>query len=254
MRIASTLALAGVLLSPRAASAQRPQIRHVVSLIDATSDEWVSTQLTIASDDIVIVTAPGTIIAGGKTGPVDAAGVKPGGSITTGFGVLEYRIGESAAKPVGTSALLPRGLRGELKFHVKDDRYDDNMGKFQVDVIVIPSSEIPPAGFDPVATGASLTNSAARIAAIDYLTQLRTFEEVFFVDHANYTDKVSDMRGLSLPEGVTVKSLTTSKNGTAWSTIITSAKLAGVQCAMAVNTPNPVDAKAGEGEPICQAK
>ena len=251
----STLAAAVVICGSMTATAQQSRIRHVVVSVAATNDEWTTTGLTIGGDDIVIVSAHGTINVGGMIGEVDASGARPGSSSSTGSGVLEYKVGVSAGKPAGAFALLRGDLRGELKFRVKDNRYDDNSGAFEVEVVVIPQSAIPPATRVGDEMPADLTNPAVRVEQIkikSYLSSLLTAQETFFTDSNRYTNKLSELSRPASPEGSSIKMLTASRNS--WSVIVTSIHLPGIECGVAVAMVNPIDRSAGEGEPVCKSK
>src|SRR5690348_7233522 len=129
--------LVGVPMATLKLSAQSTPIRHVVVSVASTNDEWTTTGLSVGPKDMIIVNAPGTVKVGQATGEVDAAGAKPGSRSSTGYGVLEFKVGVSAGKPSGVFSLLRPDGTGELKFRVKDTRYDDNAGAFEVDVVVI---------------------------------------------------------------------------------------------------------------------
>lgn len=136
----------GVFLGVPSARAQTaPVIHHVVVTIAATNDEWTTTGLTIAAGDMVIVRAPGYINIGGMAGEKDASGVGRGSTVAGPNGSLEYKVGVGAGKLAGKFNLHVVEESGELKFRVRDSDYRDNKGQFEVDVVVLPPSAIPPA-------------------------------------------------------------------------------------------------------------
>ena len=93
-----------------------------------------------------------------------------------------------------------------------------------------------------------------RTLMIATLTELRTAEEVFFVDHNGYTDRIADMaQSFTVPDGVKIDSLVVSPDKNSWSAIATSTHVSNVRCGVAVGKlANPVGKNAGEGEPICK--
>jgi hypothetical protein len=143
------LSVAGLLLTFSAttlpAQPSGSGIRHVLVTVAATNDEWTPSGLTVSAGDMVIVRAPGYIQIGGMSGERDAAGYGHNGTTATPNGSLEYKVGVSAGKPAGKFDVHVVDDSGELKFRVRDSDYRDNRGQFEVDVIVLPPSSIPPA-------------------------------------------------------------------------------------------------------------
>ena len=245
--------LALLLLTVGVADGQQvqPKIRHIVVSVVATNDEWTTTGLNVDTDDMILVTAAGRITVGSMTGQVDAAGSP------SGYGLLEYKVGVGAGKPAGKGGLLTAPARGELKFRVKDTRYDDNAGAFEVDVIVVPQVVIPAATRVGDMPQQDAVSAAANDLAKAIITEMKTWlrdmvstEETFFSDSARYTNKLSQLN-TKLPQGVTLKSLNTPTKDS-WTAVVTHVRMPTVQCAIAVNAKNPVVPTAGEGEPSCK--
>jgi type IV pilus assembly protein PilA len=98
------------------------------------------------------------------------------------------------------------------------------------------------------------TKGKAYIAAMKSdLRNLVTAEESFFSDSTRYTtyDTSVGMLKFKPSSGVNVPAITT---GTGyWSATITHTQLPTTfSCGVAVNTTNPTNVKAGEGEPVCK--
>jgi type IV pilus assembly protein PilA len=85
--------------------------------------------------------------------------------------------------------------------------------------------------------------------AISDLVSLRTAEETFFADSNRYA-KLGELETYSSTYGVGVSLISSSTSS--WSATLTHPHLPGVVCGIAIATPNPVNAAAGEGEPICK--
>jgi hypothetical protein len=148
LRSCTTILLAAMLLPCAAAHAQtssRP-VRHLVLSIPATDSNWTSTELIVEAGDLIAVHATGFIAVSLFSPEVDANGVRVGeaGTAVAGPGYLEFRIDDGAAKPAGANGGQRASVWGELQFRVHDVRYDDNAGKFELDVVVVPWSAIPP--------------------------------------------------------------------------------------------------------------
>ena len=96
----------------------------------------------------------------------------------------------------------------------------------------------------------SAAAKAERNAMIAVLRSMLTSQEVFFSDSTHYASKVSSLPGLRLPTTITVQTFV--GGAQFWNAIITSSRLPGVECAVAVNSINPLSSAAAEGEPICR--
>jgi hypothetical protein len=249
--------LCGVLIAAAVsavqAAAQAAPIRHVVLSVASTNDEWTTTGLSVTPQDILILAVPGTIRVGAMTGEVDATGANPGSRSSSGFGILEFKIGVGAGKPAGKFSLLRPESSGELKFRVKDTRYDDNSGAFEVEVIVIPEGAIPPArrvGEQAPADFSLESARTERAAIFQVLRSLLVSQETFFTDSNRYAARISSLPRVQIPSTMTVKSFVGATSS--WKAVVTSSRLPGVECAIAVGTVNPLGSNAGEGEPICR--
>ena len=238
----------------KAMQAQATQIRHVVVSVPATKGEWTTTGLSVGLRDVLLVTAPGTIKVGQTAGEVDATGSRVGSRSTTGYGILEFMVGVGAARPSGNLSILRPETDGELRFRVRDTKYDDNSGAFEVSVVVIPEAAIPIArrvgGAGPVIPAASV--AAERAMIISFLISLLTAEETFFNDYGRYTDKLSLLATVTTPAGVNLKPIIVGTGGNSWAAIATSSRHDGVECAIAVGFANPIDPLADEGKAICK--
>ena len=82
------------------------------------------------------------------------------------------------------------------------------------------------------------------------LRNLMTAEEAFFSDSTYYTGTLASLNFKS-STGVTIAAPTVVAGG--WTATATHSQLAaGKQCAIGVGAPNPLNANAGDGEPVCQ--
>lgn len=229
---------------------QTTGIRHVSLTVAATSDEWTPTGLVVGASDYVIVRAAGVIRVGQYTGDVGANGSMPA-NIAAGSGFLEYKVGVEAGRPAGEFGLHVPRTGGELKLRVHDNRYEDNSGAFSVDVLIVPAEAIPPA-VDP-ATAIQAGSSAGALSAVvgmqSFLRGLVTAEEAYFSDSAKYSPRIRDLK-IRQPQGVVLVSLAPVPG--AWSAVVRNPALPSLSCAISVNTPNPIDTAAGDGEPVCR--
>jgi prepilin-type N-terminal cleavage/methylation domain-containing protein len=82
------------------------------------------------------------------------------------------------------------------------------------------------------------------------LRNLVTAEAVFFADSARYSVYDTSMLKYRTSTGVNTPAITTGVGY--WSATITHSTIAGFSCGIGINTPNPVAAAAGEGEPVCK--
>ncbi len=133
------------LSAPQLVAQERTAIKHVIATVAGTNDEWTPTGLVVEPGDIVITIAHGTVRVGQSLGDVDATGTRNGSRTSTGVGILQYKIGTSAGFPTGVQGLFVATVRGPFKLRVYDSQYADNAGAFQVNIIVIPASAVPPA-------------------------------------------------------------------------------------------------------------
>lgn len=113
------------------------RISKYAFVISATSEEWVSTRLSVMPGDILLIRASGTISVGGflgKTGP---------DGTSTGVGRLKLKIGNAAVESVGSIKYVPVTEPGTVMLRIEDSNYKDNSGEFNVEVIRIPAKIIP---------------------------------------------------------------------------------------------------------------
>ena len=92
--------------------------------------------------------------------------------------------------------------------------------------------------------------NAERNAIIGFLRNMLVAQEVFFTDSSRYASKVSSLAVLRIPPTMTVRTL--NGGGGFWNAIVTSLRLPGVECAIAVASANPLNPAAAEGEPFCR--
>jgi prepilin-type N-terminal cleavage/methylation domain-containing protein len=79
------------------------------------------------------------------------------------------------------------------------------------------------------------------------LRNLVSAEEAYFADHTAYGD-ATDL-GVVPSSGATTPTITVGAGY--WSATNTHTQYTGATCGIAVNTANPVNSAAGDGEPIC---
>ena len=109
--------------------------------VAAINDDWTRTGIVLEPGQLVVIIAEGTV----KLRTVnDGGGVGPQG-MDNGSGRLEGKIGGATPFLVGSSIAFYAKEPGMLKLRIKDKRYDDSMGGFDVKVLVMKPSEIPPA-------------------------------------------------------------------------------------------------------------
>jgi prepilin-type N-terminal cleavage/methylation domain-containing protein len=94
------------------------------------------------------------------------------------------------------------------------------------------------------------TKSKAYITAMKSdLRNLVTAEEAFFSDSSKYTATVSDLK-FNSSTGVSTPNISTGAGY--WTATVTHSQLVGTSCGIGVNTTNPVNSGAAEGEPSCK--
>jgi hypothetical protein len=144
VRSSSLLSLAALSLLPPAAHAQDRGQAHQFQLA-AGNDEWTTTGLKLAANDLVVVFATGNITVGPVVGQVDADG-RNARLMATGVGYIEGKVGAGNPFPVGGRFTFTTSSEqiGTLKLRVHDSNYADNSGSFTVTVIRIPASALPP--------------------------------------------------------------------------------------------------------------
>ena len=74
-------------------------------------------------------------------------------------------------------------------------------------------------------------------------------EESFFADSLKYS---TDLTSLQFKQSTGVGAPTITTGAGFWTATITHPQLAGIVCAVGVNTTNPLTTNAGQGEPVCQ--
>jgi type IV pilus assembly protein PilA len=96
------------------------------------------------------------------------------------------------------------------------------------------------------------TNSKAKAYATAMKSDLRNLlnaQENFFADSSHYTANLVSL-GFTPSTGVNPPVITVSAGS--WSAINTHTQLASTQCAIGVNTANPLVVVSGEAEPACK--
>lgn len=122
-----------------AAAADAPVHRKL--MVAAINDDWARTGIVVEPGQLVVIIAEGKV----KLRTINEGdGVGPQG-MDNGSGRLEGKIGGASPFFVGSSIAFYAKDSGMLKLRIKDKRYDDNMGGFNVKVLVMKPSEIPPA-------------------------------------------------------------------------------------------------------------
>ena len=94
----------------------------------------------------------------------------------------------------------------------------------------------------------SVKQKGYRTQAIAELQSLKTAEETFFVDSNRY-GALTELAGFSHTSAVGMPAVAQSTSY--WSATVTHPQIVGMTCAIAVATPNSINAAAGEGEPKC---
>jgi hypothetical protein len=242
---------------PLQAQGTRLGVRHLLLSVPAADSAWSSSRIIVNAGDLITVKATGTISIGRYSRNVDANGVPIGRSGGLGRVYLELRIGSAAPAPAGANSVHTVKVAGELRFRVHDERYDDNIGNFQVDVVIVPAGVIPPAR--DVETLAEVepeeTADAQRRDVMDllkaFLRRLAVTEEAYFVDHARYASEVTDLQVTPQP-GVEIRSIAVREDGTGWSAIVRHTEEPRVECAIAINTANPFDRSVADAQAACR--
>ena len=94
------------------------------------------------------------------------------------------------------------------------------------------------------------TKSKAYITAMKSdLRNLVTAEEAFFSDSSKYTATVSDLK---FQNSTGVSSPNISVGSGYWTATVSHSQLAGTSCGIGLNTTNPINTGAAEGEPSCK--
>ena len=94
----------------------------------------------------------------------------------------------------------------------------------------------------------SVKQKGYKTQAIAELQSLKTAQETFFTDSNRYGE-LTELSGFSHTSAVGMPTVTASTSY--WIAEVTHPQIPDMTCAIAVATPNPVAAGAGEGEPRC---
>lgn len=131
----SLLALA-CFAAPAGASGE---LVHRKLMVAAINDDWTRTGLVLEPGQLVVIMAQGKA----KVRPY-GDGVGPQG-LDNGAGRLEGKVGQAPPFLVGTSIAFYAKEEGPLKLRIKDSRYDDNVGGYEIDILVLKPVAIPAA-------------------------------------------------------------------------------------------------------------
>jgi type II secretion system protein G len=82
------------------------------------------------------------------------------------------------------------------------------------------------------------------------LRNMVTAEEAYFSDSSAYST-ILDSLHVNFKQSTGVNTPTISTGAGYWSATVTHSQLAGHTCGIAVNTTNPINSNAGDGEPVC---
>lgn len=115
------------------------ELIHRRLMVAAVNDDWTRAGLMLEPGQLVVIMAQGNA----KMRPY-GDGVGPQG-MDNGAGRLEGKIGQVPPFLVGTSIAFYAKDPGQLKLRIKDSRYDDNMGGYTVDILVLKPVAIPAA-------------------------------------------------------------------------------------------------------------
>lgn len=88
-----------------------------------------------------------------------------------------------------------------------------------------------------------------KVQTLSDLLSLRTAEEIFFTDSGRYTTTIADLAFSSLSD---VNAPVVTLAGTGWRATATNKRYADIICGVAVGAPNPIDASATDGTPVCR--
>jgi hypothetical protein len=111
--------------------------------VAAINDDWTRTGIFLDPGQLVVIIAEGTVkLRSYRDGEGESVGPQ---GLDNGSGRLEGKIGGAMPFVVGTSIAFYAKEPGMLKLRMKDKRYDDNIGGFDVKVLVMKPSQIPPA-------------------------------------------------------------------------------------------------------------
>ena len=94
----------------------------------------------------------------------------------------------------------------------------------------------------------SVKQKGYKTQAIAEMQSMKTAQETFFTDSNRY-GALAELSGFSHTSAV--GSPTVVPSTSYWSATLTHPQIPGMTCAIAVATPNPINASAGEGEPKC---
>jgi hypothetical protein len=117
-------------------------IEDVSVVVAGTNDEWTPTGLKVEKGDVILVSARGQVVLGPFAGRIDAEGPS---RVAGSLGALELKIGVDAPLWVDSHSYIVAPDSGSIKLRIHDSNYADNSGSFQVLVVRIPPSAIPPA-------------------------------------------------------------------------------------------------------------
>jgi hypothetical protein len=192
-----TFVAAVVLLS--SARAFAGDIEHKSLTVEAANDDYTPTGINVSKGDVVLIGASGMIVTGPFAGTTDPNGHAGRCGNADTDGALMYKIGATAPQKAGKHKLVGVETEGELKFKVRDTKYNDNKGSFKVDAIRFASKIKPP----------SLIQTTVDVANDEWTASELTVSKgdvvlVFAkIDPANPVHFVNaDARATGTPEGI----------------------------------------------------
>lgn len=108
--------------------------------VEGANDEYVDTGINVKSGDLVYIRATGSVVTGSWNGATKDANGHMGKcqSGTDTDGALIMKVGTSSVIRVGDEYLSTMDKEGALKLKVRDTKYVDNSGAYNVTVTHVP--------------------------------------------------------------------------------------------------------------------
>lgn len=110
------------------------QLVRAALQVDSKDSDWQSCGITLGENDWLVGTATGKVSIG-KWSDDGVPGTRTNGG-------LEIKIGAKTFQGGGAFVVKGTEAQGEVKFRVRDDKYTDNKGSFEVVTMLLPSAAL----------------------------------------------------------------------------------------------------------------
>jgi hypothetical protein len=121
------------------ASAEDAVPRLAAFRVEGANDDYTETELSVKKGDLIFVGAKGSVVTGSWNGATGTPWGHGGacGSGSEADGALVMKIGSGNPVRVGDDSSIEADRDGALKLKVRDTKYSDNSGAYEVKIIIL---------------------------------------------------------------------------------------------------------------------